>query len=344
MTAVSESRVLKVPPFSSLGIILSYQCSNQCRHCLYACSPAWEDWITDEILEGLTASIAADSRFLDSVHIGGGEPFIRPDRLIRAVEAVSAAGLPLEYVETNAFWALREADTEETLLRLRDAGLPGLLVSVSPFHQEFVPLERPERLIRVASRVFGPSEVRVYTDYFRSLLAGADPKHPIPFEDYLESAGPDQASLDLADRYGLVPNGRAPLELGVLYARHPASDFLERNCEAELTSPHHGHVDLYGNVITGLCAGLSVGNGLDLAGISAGTDLPDKHVLSRLMEGGPAALAVFASSEHGFREDPEGYIAKCHLCLDIRRHLVRTGAAFPELEPKGFYQMLDSGT
>ncbi len=340
---MNASRVLRVPPFSSLGILLSYQCSNQCRHCLYACSPVWEDWISDETLEGLTASITAESRFLDSVHIGGGEPFIRPDRVIRAVEAVTAAGLPLEYVETNAFWALKDADTEQTLLRLRNAGLTGLLVSVSPFHQEFVPLERPERLIRVASRVFGPSGVRVYTDYFRSLLAAADPKHPIPFEDYLESAGPDQASLDLADRYGLVPNGRAPLELGVLYARHPAAHFSEGNCAAELTSPHHGHVDLYGNVITGLCAGLTVGNGLNLADLSAGTDLSDRPVLSLLMAEGVGGLAAFASSRHGFQEDPEGYIAKCHLCLDIRRHLVRTGAAFSELQPKDFYRVLDSG-
>lgn len=343
MTVVGASAVLRVPPFSSLGIILSYQCSNQCRHCLYACSPAHGDWISDETLDGLTASIAADSRFLDSVHIGGGEPFIRPDRVVRAVGAVSAAGLPLGYVETNAFWALKDADTEETLLRLKDAGLTGLLVSVSPFHQEFVPLERPERLIRVASRVFGQAGVAVYTDFFRSQLSAADPRYPIPFEDYLESVGLEQASLDLSDRYGLVPNGRAPLELGVLYARHPASHFSEGNCAAELTSPHHGHVDLYGNIITGLCAGLSVGNGLDLAGLSAGTDLSDRPVLALLTAEGVGGLAEFATTRHGFVEDPDGYIAKCHLCLDIRRHLVRTGAAFPELQPKDFYRVLDSG-
>jgi hypothetical protein len=332
---VGAGPVLKVPPFSSLGIILSYQCSNECRHCLYACSPAWEDWISDETLDALTAEIAANSRFLAGVHIGGGEPFIRPDRVIRAVEA--AAGLPLEYVETNAFWALNDADTEKTLLRLKAAGLPAVLVSVSPFHQEFVPLERPERLIRIASRVFGPAGVRVYTESFRRQFSEVDPKVPIPFEDYLE------ASFDIAEGYGLVPNGRAPLELGVLYARHPAAHFAEGHCAEELTNPHHGHVDLYGNVITGLCAGLSVGSGLNLGGLATGTDLSGRPVLARLMEGGVGALAAFAASDTGFHEDPEGYIAKCHLCLDIRRHLVRTGAAFPELEPKGFYQMLDSG-
>jgi hypothetical protein len=341
---VTVAPVLKVPPFSSLGIILSYQCSNECRHCLYACSPGWEDWISDETLDRLLSEIARNSRFLEGIHIAGGEPFIRPDRVVRAVEAVSAAGLPIDYIETNAFWARHDGETEEILLRLKEAGLPAVLVSVSPFHQEFIPLERADRLIRVASRVFGPGGVRVFTDFFLQQLAGADHRYPVPFEDYLEAIGPEKASLDIADRYGLVPNGRAPLELGILYARHPASHFRGGNCAAELTSPHHGHVDLYGNVITGLCAGLSVGNGRNLGALASGTDLTTRPVLRRLQEGGAGALADFASSGYGFREDPEGYIAKCHLCLDVRRHLARSGAEFPELEPKGFYHMLEAGS
>jgi hypothetical protein len=340
---VSVAPVLKVPPFSSLGIILSYQCSNECRHCLYACSPGWEDWISDETLESLLSEISRNSRFLEGVHIAGGEPFIRPDRLLRAVEAISAAGLPIDTVETNAFWATQEGETEETLLRMKKAGLPAVLVSVSPFHQEFIPLERADRLIRVASRVFGPGGVRVYAEFFLQQLAQADPRFPIPFEDYLETIGLEKASLDIADRYGLVPNGRAPLELGILYARHSASYFEGGTCAAELTSPHHGHIDLYGNVITGLCAGLSVGDGRNLGALASGMDLTARPVLRRLHEGGAGALAAFASSEYGFREDPEGYIAKCHLCLEVRRHLVRSGAEFPELEPKGFYKMLETG-
>jgi hypothetical protein len=339
---MTGSSLLKVPPFSSLGVILSYQCSNECRHCLYACSPAWEDWITDDTLDRLVSEISRNSRFLEGVHFAGGEPFLRPDRLIRAVKAAASAGLPIDYVETNAFWARHDGETEEILRKLKEAGLSAVLVSVSPFHQEFVPLERADRLIRAATAVFGSGGVRVYSEFFLRQLAEADPGFPIPFEDYLESIGLEQASLDLSDRYGLVPNGRAPLELGVLYARHPASDFADGDCTTELTSPHHGHVDLYGNVITGLCAGLSVGDGRDLGGLAAGTDLTDRPVLRLLTEGGPAALAAFAASEFGFREDPEGYIAKCHLCLDVRRHLVRRGAGFPELEPRGFYRMLDN--
>jgi hypothetical protein len=34
---------------------------------------------------------------------------------------------------------------------------------------------------------------------------------------------------------------------------------------------------------------------------------------------------------------PDGYAGKCHLCVDVRRHLVRRGG-FPELRPAAFYE------
>jgi hypothetical protein len=53
---------------------------------------------------------------------------------------------------------------------------------------------------------------------------------------------------------------------------------------------------------------------------------------------GPAAFLAWAAKEHGFTPAAEGYVNKCHLCLEIRRHLLdRAGAAFPELAPAGFY-------
>lgn len=36
---------------SELGIILSYQCNAECKHCLYACGPEWTEWIASEQLK-----------------------------------------------------------------------------------------------------------------------------------------------------------------------------------------------------------------------------------------------------------------------------------------------------
>ena len=38
-----------------------------------------------------------------SVHIGGGEPLLRPDKLQAVLEAASDCGVGIDYVETNSY-------------------------------------------------------------------------------------------------------------------------------------------------------------------------------------------------------------------------------------------------
>jgi hypothetical protein len=42
--------------------------------------------------------------------------------------------------------------------------------------------------------------------------------------------------------------------------------------------------------------------------------------------------------DHGYQERSGGYISKCDLCLDLRRHLFAAGD-FPELAPAPFYEI-----
>jgi hypothetical protein len=42
---------------------------------------------------------------------------------------------------------------------------------------------------------------------------------------------------------------------------------------------------------------------------------------------------------HGY-EELDGYVSKCHLCIDIRGHLARLGG-FEELRPLEFYERLE---
>jgi hypothetical protein len=59
-------------------------------------------------------------------------------------------------------------------------------------------------------------------------------------------------------------------------------------------------------------------------------------LIETLVERGPYGLCVLAEQRYGYRQLPEGYTAKCHLCVDVRRHLAGR-ADFPELRPAGFY-------
>lgn len=49
-------------------------------------------------------------------------------------------------------------------------------------------------------------------------------------------------------------------------------------------------------------------------------------------------LTHFAIRDFGYEEKSGGYISRCHLCLDIRKHLAKEG--FEELAPNEFYSHL----
>ena len=52
-------RRVQIPKPISGGVMLSYKCSAACRHCMYACSPRWdEDWISEEDLARGLAQLA----------------------------------------------------------------------------------------------------------------------------------------------------------------------------------------------------------------------------------------------------------------------------------------------
>jgi hypothetical protein len=48
-------------------------------------------------------------------------------------------------------------------------------------------------------------------------------------------------------------------------------------------------------------------------------------------------LYDFGVKEFGYKELEDGYISKCHLCLDIRRYIVSLTGDYNELSPREFY-------
>jgi len=46
--------------------------------------------------------------------------------------------------------------------------------------------------------------------------------------------------------------------------------------------------------------------------------------------------------EYGYKESRDGYVSKCHLCVDIRRHIIQETDEFKELSPRVFYEGLAS--
>ncbi len=315
--------------------MLSYRCSNECRHCLYRCGPKQpNEWITTETAKKTLQALALERR-LTGIHLAGGEPFLRPDLLEQIIRLCGSYCVPIDYVETNAFWATSVDAAHDLLGRMRDAGLTGLLVSASMFHNEFVPFERTQNGIDAAIDVFGRGGVIVWTPTTYDLIRRLpDEDKPHSLEEFCEAFGLSIDSPQLPQLYGLIPGGRVFEALRDCYTAVPAEQFRGTACARELMSTTHFHIDHHGNLFTGLCAGLAPATVDDL---HPALDEEAFPVFSRLCEEGPFGLMEMAAGQAAYEPREDGYISKCDLCFDVRRSLEATGA-FPELRPASFYR------
>jgi len=326
---------LAIPPLVAGGVMLSYQCSNECRHCLYRCSPRQpNEWMSLAMAERVFDALASETR-LRSIHIAGGEPFLRLELLEEVVRLGLSMGVPIHYVETNAFWCTDYETTREILERLKEVGLPTILVSVSMFHNEFVPFERTRICVEVARRVFGRNVI-LYLPHMYDLLSKLPDEGTHTLEEFCRCFGLPERSSQVPELYQVIPAGRATQALREFYEAHPARWFRGQTCERELLSTTHFHIDQHGDLFTGLCAGLAPATAENLHPTISEQTHP---VFDRLCSEGPHGLMRMACDPFGYRSRDDGYVSKCDLCFDVRTHLQATGE-FSELRPAAFYTRL----
>lgn len=89
----------------------------------------------------------------------GGEPFLDFDRLVEVVGYGAKLGAEVSCV-TNAYWARTAEAAEEKLNKLFAVGLTSLAVSVSRFHQQYVPLYRVQIALQTAAQIGLPTELK----------------------------------------------------------------------------------------------------------------------------------------------------------------------------------------
>jgi MoaA/NifB/PqqE/SkfB family radical SAM enzyme len=338
---------LPVPQPVSGGILLTYKCPSECKHCMYACSPRLEaDWISPDDAEKILVQLSNAFKKSYSpgfnrlginlgLHFTGGEPFLDFSLLLRLVKIAGRLEIPSTFVETNCFWSVDDETARDKLVQLRDAGLLGILISVNPFILEHVAFKRTQTAIRISKEVFG-GNVMIYQELFRHQLERFKVKDTMPFEEYLQKAG--ASSVHYTE---LIPMGRACYRLGHLYRKHPPHRFFGDSCKEEMTRPWHIHVDNYCNYMPGYCGGISLGDARNLDLICQGVELDEHRVIAKLVSPrGIEKLYRLGVEEFSYKDLKDGYVSKCHLCVDIRKHLSEQTDQFTELRPQEFYRSL----
>jgi hypothetical protein len=300
----------KLRLWRSAGLLLTYKCPAACEFCYYRCSPSQTDVMPLQTAMTAWQGMRELAGEQTKIHITGGEPFLYFSEMIAILEEARRRQFGVvDQIETNAFWADDGANIESTLRLLDSLGMRKLKISCDPFHQEYIPVENVRRLADIARGVLGPDRVLIRWQKYMSdpvLTKGLDWSQRVEcFRNSLR---------DFPYRFA----GRAADRLGESLANRPLDDIAVLDCSRVFLGAGGVHIDPLGNVFSGTCSGIIVGNvnKHSLAEIWRNFDPSHGELTGTLFRSGPAGLVRMATG-NGFRIR-DRYADKCHLCSDVR--------------------------
>ena len=263
------------------------------------------------------------------IHLTGGEPFLYFERLAQIVQQAYRQGLTgLKYIETNASWATNTAEIRDRLKFLDANGLEKLKISWDAFHAEFIDLEAVLRLKEIAEEALGPDRVLVrWQRYLQEPVKIRGLETQEKNEVYRRALRQDFCRL----------TGRAAFQLAGLMTLSPAASFSGRNCKSEILGAKGVHIDPYGNVFSGQCSGMVVGNvrQTPLDAMWSQFDPSQTPFWQTLSADGPSGFLRQAQVA-GYIPAAQ-YASKCHLCTDLRRFFFDKRLFWPIISPEECY-------
>jgi hypothetical protein len=252
--------------------------------------------------------------------------------LVRLARAATGAGITIEYVETNAFWAYDDAVAVKTINAIASAGIDTLCISYDPFHAEYVPHGRPLRLAKVCERT--GMGYFLWRSEFTSALRRLDPSKTHTCAEMKRLLSNDYI-MKTAETYGISYKGRA-LNIEMESARRrPHNELADSRPCMRLLFGNHFHADLFCRYVPPGCAGISLPLDEAVAGFPGGR----YPVFDALHAGGTASLLRYAA-DRGFTPDSGGYTSNCAMCFFIRGWLA-SNSPVPELDAEYYEAAMD---
>jgi hypothetical protein len=248
-----------------------------------------------------------------SFHLTGGEPFLNFPLLIESVAHGARLGAEVTCV-TNAYWAKTPETAFEKLKSLKAAGLASLGVSVSRFHEQYVPRRNARLALEAAKALNLPTELK-------GAVITSDLKEGGLLETWKRELDADEINIT-----PVIPNLRSGTYLAdAEYYRQPG--LPKQRCPGAIAC-----IEADGVVMS--CCGQSPQTGfLEIGHINADslatlqTRLVNSGKQRILRERGPIAFAkkaISAGLKHVLRA---GYAGPCDLCVHIATDPALRGVA-----------------
>lgn len=275
--------------------------------------------------ESLRALAGDDAK----VHLTGGEPFLYWEHLLEIMQKAKSQGLGnADLIETNGFWADCAEVVTKRLKALDGLGMRRLKISVDPFHQEYVDIEPVRLLADIATELLGPERVLVR---WRKYL-----ENPVDVKS-LSDKELQQQYVEAIREYPCRFTGRAGGKLAESVAAESVENLDYLGCKGDFLGAKGVHIDPYGNVFSGTCSGIIIGNVnyKPLQELWKEFGPRQSEFINILSERGPAGLLEKAESVSYVKA--KCYADKCHLCTSIRQWLFDKGIGGEVFGPKEVY-------
>ena len=280
---------------TGLHILLTYRCNLTCNHCFVWGSPRQQGVFSLAQLEDVYQQ-ALELGTIEKIYFEGGEVFLYPSLLVKAISRAKALGFWTGIV-SNAFWATSLEKARARLEPLVEAGLDRIELSSDLFHGVQAKTPKADFGAKAAGQLglsVGTISIEPPNGYRDS--AKARPGQP--------TTGGD-----------VMYRGRASEMLTHVLPRQPWESFT--GCPYEnLADPSRVHLDPLGNLH--LCQGLVLGNLFEesLKQIAQNFESTKHPIVGPILAGGPAQLVRRFEFDH-----QPGYVDACHLCYTARKAL-----------------------
>ena len=186
-------------------------------------------------------------------------------------------------IETNGFWAIDENIIKERLKILDELGMSRLKISCDPFHQEYVDIELVRRLAKTAKEVIGQDRVLVRWEKYLD--------KPVEMKN-ISAVDSDKQYIEALKDYPCRFTGRAAGIIAELVPSQTVEQIAAQNCSDAFLDAKGVHIDPYGNIFSGTCSGIIVGNiaKRPLAEIWENWQPSNDKLIETLFNLGPAGL------------------------------------------------------
>ena len=310
-----------------LTFLISYKCTNECKHCALYGSPNQDNALIElgdvkKYLEDVTSNY-----IINEVGFFGGEPLLHFNLLVSLIEEVNRYDIPKIGLPTNGFWGKNDSIARKYALKLKEAGLNQIGFSIDAFHQEFISLD----IVRSAISAAHEAGIE-WIGLVAKNLGSKEERNP--FNEKTKSIT-DILSKEF--EYCEVINseilviGRAVSQLAKYFSMTTIPSDRCRIFKVPMFM-----IDPNGWVFHQSCQGICIGNAKEklLSEIIGDFNYRKHPIIGKLVaKGGPQNLLEIAI-EKGY-EPLNGYADKCHLCFSARNFL---RPFYPNiLEPSNLY-------